>query len=231
MDDAPTSPADFEREKWLADLEIRRQELDLKRKEQSRTRLTSPLFLAVVGAAIAAAGNAYVSWLNGNVNQQTEAFRAESARILKAIEANEPEKAKTNLRFLIAAGLITDPTASRVAAFIDALPSGKGPVLPSQIAAWAREPVTPAMLKAATAMMHGPWTSMDTLVVGGLSGSNDYNTVLHEIKEFADFDPQTRCDAYRQSPQLLEDIKRHGDFNTPEMDSVVAKALVCSTNR
>src|SRR4051794_1441434 len=121
MDDMPVAvPMDFEREKWQTEVEFRQRELDLREREQDRlaaetrrSRWWNPLFIAIVGATIAAIGGAVVSWLNGTAIQQAESFKAESVRILEAIKTNDPDKAKENLRFLVAAGLNSDPTAGK----------------------------------------------------------------------------------------------------------------------
>ncbi len=59
------SPLDFEREKWLGDYELRRREIEIKERYQSRSRWSNPIVLAVLAAALAGVGNATVAWLNG----------------------------------------------------------------------------------------------------------------------------------------------------------------------
>jgi hypothetical protein len=139
-DEIAAVPTDFEREKWQTELELRRQELSIKEREQTRlatearrSRWWNPLFIAIVGATIAAMGSIAVSWWNGRTTQQTELLRAESARILEGIRTSDVEKAKENLRFLLAAGLITDPTAESVRKYLDKQPAGQGPVLPGLV--------------------------------------------------------------------------------------------------
>jgi hypothetical protein len=119
-------------------VELRRQELSLKEQEQThaeiaarRSRRWNPLIIAIVGATIAALGSIAVSWWNGRTAQQAELIKAESARILEMIKTGDAEKAKENLRFLLATGLITDPTAATVRTYLKQQPPGQGPVLPS----------------------------------------------------------------------------------------------------
>jgi hypothetical protein len=138
QEQARVASKDFEREKWDTDTALRGRELDLKEKEHDRlvreaktSRWWNPLVIAIIGATIAAAGSVYVSWNNGSATQQAENLKAESARILEAIKANDPDKAKQNLRFLIATGLISEPTASKILVYLDKQPPGQGPVLPS----------------------------------------------------------------------------------------------------
>jgi lysozyme len=158
----------FEREKWHAECEFRRQELQLRIKEQDRlrselqfkideakrSRWSSPLVLAIIGAGLAAVGNAGVNWLNSRDQRQLEdaralsaqhiqdetnksqlaleSFKADAGRLLEVIRTNDPDKAAVNLKFLLDAGLITnDRTAGYVKTFLATRSSGQGPVLPS----------------------------------------------------------------------------------------------------
>ena len=147
MDQDPVAaPSDFERQKWQTDVDLRRQELAIKEQEQSRlaveavrSRWWNPLVIAIVGATIAAFGSIVVSWWNGRVSQQTESLKAESARIIEAIKAPDLEKAKENLRFLLAAGLIGNPVAANVKKYLDSQPPGRGPLLSSF--SWPQPPV------------------------------------------------------------------------------------------
>jgi hypothetical protein len=141
------SRLEFEKEKWRADVGLRRielrfreRELDLKTREQdrlaveaNRSRWASPLFLGVVAACIAAGGGAIASLLNGRSAQETERLKAESARILEAIKAGDPEKTKNNLRFLVATGLISEASGARIETYISHQPLNSGPFLPSVI--------------------------------------------------------------------------------------------------
>lgn len=218
MDDLPVAiQPDFEREKWQAELELRRRELDIKEREQTRlaleakrSRWWNPLFIAIVGATIAAAGSVFVSWVNGVASQQAEAVKGESARILEAIKATDTEKAKGNLRFMVAAGLISEPIASKIQEYLTEQPAGQGPVLPS--ASWSD-----SFLENRVGANFGIWR---------LEFPNGpYESLLGEIRTIAAIGPM-RCIIYRRSgPQIVEDIKRHGGFDTPEMRDAVAKAL------
>ena len=86
MTEPTPSGSDFEREKWLADLQLRKRELDLKdreqqnrdadlelrRKEHAVSAWRSPLTVAVLAAAAAALGNALVTVVNGNLQRDLE---------------------------------------------------------------------------------------------------------------------------------------------------------------
>jgi hypothetical protein len=174
MDSASNMPHDLdsqlalERDKLTAEVEFRKQELQLKKQEQDRlrdelvlkreeserARWSSPLVLAIIGAALAGFSNAGVSWLNGkeqrdvesvradsardiqaknNANQlQLETLKADSSRILEVIKTDDPDKAAVNLKFLVEAGLIsTKETAQSISSYLAKRTVGQGPALPS----------------------------------------------------------------------------------------------------
>jgi hypothetical protein len=139
------TPLEFEREKWLSEHELRKRELEIKEREQSRSRWSSPLVLAVLAAAIAALGNAVTMWMNGREQRALEATRAEQARVLEETKAeaarileiiktgNDADKAAVNLRFLVEVGLISDPDRRRdIQSYLARQPPGKGPALPAE---------------------------------------------------------------------------------------------------
>jgi hypothetical protein len=165
-----TQPADAmpDREKWLAEQAFRDRELLLKEREQARlddelhlkrqearrSRWSSPLVIAILGAAAAALGNAGVTWVNGkaqreleniravsaqksqelnNISQlNLETFKAESARIFEVVKTSDPDKAAVNLRFLLDVGLVTNEnTKVGLASYLKTRKSGQGFALPS----------------------------------------------------------------------------------------------------
>ena len=153
-----TQPGDdFEREKWRAELELKRRELELKEREQHRLETeqelrraeqaksvwTSPLTVAVLAAAIAAAGNAVVAFVNGRQQRaleleknraeiSLERTKAESNRILEMIKTGDQETAAANLSFLLKSGLVSDSfLETKLNAFLAARAPGSGPALPS----------------------------------------------------------------------------------------------------
>jgi hypothetical protein len=140
------TPLEFEREKWLAEYELRKREVAVKERDESRSRWSSPLVLAVLAAATAALGNAAAIWLNGieQRNLETtktaqarilEESKAEAARILEVIKTgNNSDKAAVNLKFLLDAGLISDPDRRKnIEKFLVNRATGEGPALPSQV--------------------------------------------------------------------------------------------------
>ena len=94
-----SSSPDFEREKRQTEVQLRRKEISIKEAEQSRlaeeakrSRWGNPLFIALVGATIAAIGNIAVSWWNGRGSEQTESLKGESARIIEVLHTADVKK-------------------------------------------------------------------------------------------------------------------------------------------
>ena len=126
------------------ELTLREKELAIKEHEARRSRLSNPLVIAVFGAAIAAAGSAYVTWSNnqGNLSlervkeeagQRAEMFKAEAARIFELIKTGNPDSAAGNLRFLLDTGLIqTSDTVKGIKAYLDKRKTGEGVALPTE---------------------------------------------------------------------------------------------------
>lgn len=139
-----SSPSD--REKWETEKALREREisikereqvtkeaeLQLKAKEQSSSQWQNPLILAIIAAALAIAGNAILAFINGRQQRTLEAEKSEQQRILEMIKTGNADKAAENLRFLLAAGLISDvELEARLQTFLDKRNPGSGPSLPS----------------------------------------------------------------------------------------------------
>jgi GH24 family phage-related lysozyme (muramidase) len=146
-------PADaaaaFEREKWEAERGFRERELALREREQQNketelaltkeahapSRWRSPVIVAVLAAAAAAAGNAFVAYTNSVSETKLEAQKAEHARILAMVNSGNPDKVAENLRFLLQAGLLDDAKIRRsLDAFLDKRKPGTGPTATSNAA-------------------------------------------------------------------------------------------------
>jgi hypothetical protein len=140
-----TSDPGLEREKWQAELRLkerklsfREEELRFKQREQQQSKWSNPLVLAVLAAALAAAGNAAVAYINGGAQraleeargvgqENLEEKRAESARILEAMKG-DPLK---NLSLLAEVGLITNSARrDAIVEFVKKTSPSKGPSLP-----------------------------------------------------------------------------------------------------
>ena len=122
----------FDREKWVDDCKfrdrefalreqdqrMRQDELRLKEQEQRYSRIFNPLGIAIITAAIVGVLNIIVASLNAHWQREADATKAENARIsednksegeriLESIKTNsDPDKAATNLKFLVDSGLI-----------------------------------------------------------------------------------------------------------------------------
>lgn len=123
------------------DTRLREQEIGLREKEFQRSRWSSPLVVAIFTGAAALVGNIAVSYHNSSEQRAIETSRAEAtrtleqekaeaARILEMIKTNDPEKAASNLKFLIDAGLVRD-SSERLQNFLASRKPGEGPVLPA----------------------------------------------------------------------------------------------------
>jgi len=158
--------ADFEKEKWRADLEIRQREISLKerdqdnrdaeiqlkREEQASAKWRSPLVVAIFAAAAAATGNAVVATISGYDQRQLESSKhtaeialenskAESTRILEMIKTGDTEKAASNLEFLLKSGLVAEQDrVKKLAEFLAKRAPGAGPSLPAAAPRFAFEP-------------------------------------------------------------------------------------------
>ena len=141
---AQTAPTD--RERWEQELRFkerefalkdreqsaREAELELKRRELAQAGWRNPLVLSIIAAAIAASGNALVTWGNGMQQRALEDQKSEQARILEMIKTGNADRAAENLKFLVDSGLVATPQmVSRLNDFLKARKPGTGPNLPS----------------------------------------------------------------------------------------------------
>jgi hypothetical protein len=127
----------------LGEYELRKREIEIKEREQSRSRWSNPIVLAVLAAALAGLGNAAATWLNGMEQRKLETERAEqakimeetkaeAARILEVIKTGDADKAAANLKFLADMGLISNADRLvHIQTFLDQRSAGRGPALPT----------------------------------------------------------------------------------------------------
>ncbi len=149
-----TAPSDFERQKWEAEHQLKRDELALKQRELEirsqeslRARWSNPLALAIAGAALAAGGNLIATYYNSQEQRRLESVKAESQLILEVIKTANPDKAAENLNFLVQTQLITDTARkTAISQYVMSRTPGTGVSLPSTTesmlgSAWEQPPV------------------------------------------------------------------------------------------
>jgi hypothetical protein len=132
---ADNNATDFEREKWGVEsafrereLKVKEGELALKRAEEARSGWRSPLVVAILAAALAAAGNILAVVVNGYLQRDLEDKTSEDFRILEMIKTQNPDQNTANLKWLLKANLISDPKRrSDLQALVDKTPPGTGP--------------------------------------------------------------------------------------------------------
>lgn len=104
----------LEERKLAADIRFRELELQLKR-EEFNARLAvqgdrSPILVPVWVAVLGLVGGVLLTASQAYFNGRLERDKAQSNLILKAIETGNVKDSATNLRFLIEAGLLEDPS-------------------------------------------------------------------------------------------------------------------------
>jgi hypothetical protein len=98
----------FEERKWADESRFREREIALQERVNARSKWSAPIVLAVSAAAVAGFSNAGVAWLNSRAQIALEDRKSEQARILEMISAATPEAVRSNLEFLLRAGLVDD---------------------------------------------------------------------------------------------------------------------------
>jgi hypothetical protein len=151
----PATPAQsalaWEQQKWRDEYQLKIRELDLKQKEQERSTWSNPLVLAILAAAIAGLSNAVIAMINGRLQRQIEQSKAadslrieesrsEAGRILEMIKTGEPDKAASNLKFLVDTGLISNKErVAQIQGYLSTRQPGTGPFLPAADARYTFE--------------------------------------------------------------------------------------------
>lgn len=100
--------ADRKRELDLKEREVAAKEREVLVREQElkRSRWSSPLLVGILGTIAALTGTA-ITALNNRSNAEFERTKEQSAILLEAIKTDKVQ-ACTNLKFLVAAGLLED---------------------------------------------------------------------------------------------------------------------------
>ncbi len=146
-----------ERERWELEREfrdreikVRESEVEIAKQEHRSSQWRNPVVLAILAAAVAAAGNAVVAIVNGNLQRDLEDQKSEQTRILEVIKVGgNPDKAAENLEFLLKAGLIRNSAQSNtLTKYLSERKPGTGPSLPS--AGSTTDPGSSSVNKAAS---------------------------------------------------------------------------------
>ena len=205
------------------------------------------MVIAVLGAALAAVGNAGVTWQTGrnqirleaennHNNRELETLKAEAARILESIKTNNVDQAAINLKFLIDAGLVRQPeTVSYIQRYLDKRSPGQsGPVLPSptvNLRDFESDDTRTRRQARETAAAEGSLIVPDLaklLAANREKANYNYRQVLGAIVALGNMDQNTRCTEYAKNPELRQDVERWQQFKDLTMRHAAANALACS---
>ncbi len=128
---------EFERDKFESELNIRREELQIRRVNIERTPFRSPLFLGIMAAVISLLGNIAATMYNGSLEREKivaqnelQDRRSQASLVLEAVKTGNPDSAAENLQFLLDAQLISDEDAT-LANYLKSRKPGTGIYLPS----------------------------------------------------------------------------------------------------
>jgi len=116
----------LDRERHALDMELRREELDLKRTVEHRRGWRDPLVLAILAASIGLVGNGIVTLVNASTQRALEDQKDEAARILQSLSIADREQVKANLQFLVDTGLVSR-NAPKLVAYLQSQGLGEGP--------------------------------------------------------------------------------------------------------
>ena len=109
---------DFEKWKAEEELKLKRDELDAKRNESSKSVWSSPpLLVAALGLFATILASIVQNYFQSAASRELERQRFESTLIQKALDTDSPEEAAQRLKFLASIGLITDENG-KITSFI-----------------------------------------------------------------------------------------------------------------
>jgi hypothetical protein len=105
---APTADpdAEFEREKWRAELALRERELALKEREGSLFK--SPIVVSAIAVFVGLLSNAVSDWITKDRRLAEETRQREASLLVKAFEHNDPNVVMAKLNLLNLTGMISD---------------------------------------------------------------------------------------------------------------------------
>jgi hypothetical protein len=135
-EDVQRARLEIERQRLELDTAKWTRETELGEREQSRSRWSNPLTIAILTATAAAVGNIILSFSNGLMQRDLEQRKSESALILEMLKTSDADSAAANLQFLVDSGLLTDPQqVRRLRAYLRDRKPGQGVALPSPTSA------------------------------------------------------------------------------------------------
>lgn len=103
---AANPDADFEREKWRAEMALRERELALKEREGSLFK--SPIVVSAIAVFVGLLSNAISDWITKDRRLAEETRQREAALLVKAFEHNDPNVVMAKLNLLNLTGMISD---------------------------------------------------------------------------------------------------------------------------
>ncbi|MBI2741499.1 MAG: hypothetical protein HYX38_33810 [Rhodospirillales bacterium] len=106
MPTAADPDADFEREKWRAEMALRERELALKEREGSLFK--SPIVVSAIAVFVGLLSNAVSDWITKDRRLAEETRQREAALLVKAFEHNDPNVVMAKLNLLNLTGMISD---------------------------------------------------------------------------------------------------------------------------
>jgi hypothetical protein len=98
--------AEFEREKWRAELALRERELALKEREGSLFK--SPIVVSAIAVFVGLLSNAVSDWITKDRRLAEETRQREASLLVKAFEHNDPNVVMAKLNLLNLTGMISD---------------------------------------------------------------------------------------------------------------------------
>jgi hypothetical protein len=105
-DSGTDSGADFEREKWRAEMALRERELALKEREGSLFK--SPIVVSAIAVFVGLLSNAISDWITKDRRLAEETRQREASLLVKAFEHNDPNVVMAKLNLLNLTGMISD---------------------------------------------------------------------------------------------------------------------------
>jgi hypothetical protein len=215
------------------EIELKAEELGLKRGEARRSSIFNPLVIAVAGAAIGTLGTAAATYYNGRAAERLEAEKAESERILAVIKT-DPTTSANNLRFLVQAGLIVSPkTVATIQALEGAPKPDTKPQAPSvpidQTYEALRSEIT-SVRRDARVELAAQGAAAIPLIKDLLStdpAKTEFRISVGAITALSKMPSEVRCDAFGSDPELRQSVEAYKQNANKTLRDRASEALAC----